>query len=210
MIKMSSQFVLAVLILAGLFGCTQKSAEDRAMDDMIQKSIEEFKHRRIYRTLDPKTLATIADADLEQAIVDYVIAKLDSHHDQEEAVLNRLPKGVRLLWLTWVVEGQVNNGGFNQYYWNTNDVNSEDAVEAFEFFSAKEHAALMKEANRVRANEIDAMQGFKDQGSLEAFSESYKESKLNPIDSRFYRLNEDLSALRISKIRATPELFSGD
>ena len=42
------------------------------------------------------------------------------------------------------------------------------------------------------------------------YEASYDVSKLGPLDERFYGLDENLSALRIAKIRASPELFSGD
>ena len=108
------------------------------------------------------------------------------------------------------MEGEVNNGGFNQYYWNTDDRYSEDAVDAFEFFSATDHAALMKKANGIRTHEAEIMKQHQKQGTLDAFSESYDDSKLGPCDDEFYALTEDLSALRIAKIRESPELFAGD
>jgi hypothetical protein len=176
----------------------------------MEKSLDEFDRRAIYKSFDAKVLAGIADDDLEQAVVDYVVTKSEGRYEQETEVLAALPRGVRAFWLTWVVEAEVNNGGFNQYYWNTDDRFADDAVDAFWFFSASAHASLMQEANSVRAQESGALRKFKDLGTLSAFSESYKESNLGPLDTRFYDLKEDLSALRIAKIRLSPELFSGN
>ena len=72
------------------------------------------------------------------------------------------------------------------------------------------HAALMREANEVRASESAKMAKFKERGSLEAFSESYEHTKLGPLDDRFYGLTENLSQLRIARIRQMPEQFSGE
>lgn len=202
--------ILLASLLGFLFGCAGSSDKDSVMDDAARKMIDDFNRRPIYKSLNPKVLAGVADKDVEQAVVDYVSTKLDRQHDHEKEILATLSMGARALWLTWVVEGEVNNGGFNQYYWNTDDRFSADAVNAFRFFSAKEHAAIMEEANRVRSEELRTIQQFEDRGTLEAFSESYKESKLGPLDRRFYALKEDLSALRISKIRSAPELFSGN
>lgn len=202
------RYILFAVLLSTSFGCAGSSEKDSAVDDSIKKSIDEFDRRTIYKSLDPKILAGIPDENLEQALVDYVITKLDQQYEKEKEILASLPKGVRALWLTWVVEGEVNNGGFNQYYWNTNDHFAADAVEAFRYFSATEHALLMEEANRVRSQELETIQRFKDRDTLKAFSESYEESKLGPLDDRFYALKENLSALRIAKIRSAPELFS--
>jgi hypothetical protein len=160
--------------------------------------------------LDAATLRSIPDADVEQAVVDYVSSQLDGDEDHEAQILKGLPAGVRATWLTWIVEAEVNNGGFNQYYYNTDGRFASEAVAAFEYFGAKEHATLMKEANAVRAAEAAEMRKYKDKGTLEAFSESYEHSKLGPLDDRFYKLKEDLSQLRIARIRQKPEDFSGE
>jgi hypothetical protein len=160
--------------------------------------------------LSPDTLRAISDADVEQAIVDYVIAKIDGHEEREAQIVRSLAPGVRAIWLTWIVEAEVNNGGFNQYYYNTDGEFASEAVAAFEYFGAKQHAALMREANSVRAAEAARMAKFKQQGTLQAFSESYEHSKLGPLDDRFYKLTENLSQLRIARIRSKPEEFSGE
>lgn len=153
-------------------------------------------------------MASIPDEKLEQAIFDYTASKFKGNYGNEEQILATLPPGVQALYLTWIVEGEVKNGGFNQYYWNTNDQFADQAVQAFEFFAATEHAALMREANRLREMERPVMEKYKNQGTLTAFSESYNESKLGPLDDRFYNLDEKLSDLRISKVRSAPDLFS--
>ncbi len=57
---------------------------------------------------------------------------------------------------------------------HTQDKFASEAVEAFEYFGATEHAALMREANAIRAGEAAFLKKYKDQGTMEAFSESYK------------------------------------
>src|SRR2546429_5940440 len=49
----------------------------------------------IYTRLDPAVLSKIPDSELEQAIFDYVITKLDGHYDREEAIVANLPAGDR-------------------------------------------------------------------------------------------------------------------
>ncbi len=66
------------------------------------------------------------------------------HYDNEDLIVAKLPTGVRALYLTWTVEAEVNNGGFNRYYYNTDDRFAADAVVAFEYggLSAHTHGAL--------------------------------------------------------------------
>lgn len=179
------------------------------MEDDVAARLEAFENRRIYKSLDVSTIAAIPDDDVEMAIVDYVHLKLKDRYDQEPEIVRGLSLGARALYLTWTVEAEVNNGGFNQYYFNTNGTFAKEAEEAFAFFGAKEHQALMREANVIRASEASEMAKFKEEGMLEAFSESYEHTKLGPLDSRFYKIQENLSTLRVARIRDNPELFVG-
>jgi len=180
------------------------------VDKDIAASLESFANRKIHTRLDPSILRSIPDTDVELTIVDYVGSKLDGQYEREVEVVSSLSPGVRATYLTWIVEGEVNNGGFNQYYFNTDGKFASEAVSAFEYFGATEHAALMREANSIRALEAAEMAKFKERGTLEAFSESYEHSELGPLDDRFYELSENLSQLRIQRIRQMPEEFSGD
>jgi len=67
----------------------------------------------------------------------------------------------------------------------------------------------MREANSIRANEISALAKFRKENTAEGFSESSDASHLRPLDERFFGLDENLSVLRVAKIRAMPVLFSG-
>jgi hypothetical protein len=158
------------------------------------------------RKVDPPKLASIADDQVEYAILDYVYARMNGHEEAE--ILATMPAGIRALYVTAGVEDEVNNGGFNQYYWNSTGKFADQAVAAFEFFGAHQYAALMQEANRVHAAEVAEIEKFKKQGTLQAFSDSYKVSKLGPLDERFYKIEENLRALRVAKIRAEPALFT--
>jgi len=204
---MRSTILLTCVVCA--IGCSDATVQEQPIDDSMKKAFEDFRNRKIYTSLDLKTLRSIADKQLEQAIVDYVMHKHKSNPD-EDAVLKSLSPGNRALWLTWIVEGEVNNGGFNQYYWNTAGRHSSEAVAAFEFFSASNHAAIMREANVIRKQEADLIKVYEDKNTTKAFSESYEISKLGPLDDRFYALTENLSELRIARIRANPELFTGE
>jgi len=203
-----SQLFASVVVALSLSSCGDKPAE-APLDPKIAASIEAFKNRPIYRELTPAVLASIPDDKLEQAVIDYASHKIGDDYERERRIVGSLPPGVRALYITWWVEAEVNNGGFNQYYWNSAGQFSADAVGAFEFFAASKHAALMRDANKIQALEADRMKQFKERGTIDAFSESYRETQLGPLDDRFYGIDEDLSALRVARIRSSPQLFSG-
>ena len=173
------------------------------MDKSIRQFIDELQNRQIHTTLDATILADIPDDKVELAVVDYVHAKLAGCQGDEVEVLASLPEGVRALYLTWGVETEVINGGFSRYYWKWIGQFAQQAVAAFEFFAAHEHAELMREANRARAEEGAAVGDHGQHEATEEFSDAY-------LEERFYQLDESLSALRIARIRSHPALFSGD
>jgi hypothetical protein len=176
------------------------------MDERIKKIIDEVQNRPVYESLDVKTLAGIADEKLEQAMIDFVDARLAARgaDEDEVQVLSALPAPTRALYLTWAVESEVINGGFIRYYWSWMGQFADDAVAAFEFFSAYKHAHLLREANRTHAEEIASASVQKDAD----MTETYFSTRLHVLEDRFYNLDESLSALRIAKVRADPRAFS--
>ena len=175
------------------------------MDERIKKIIDEVQNRAVYPKLDLRTLSGIADEKLEQAIIDFVDAKLTARGQDEDEVqvLSSLPAATRALYLTWAVESEVINGGFIRYYWSWMGQFADDAAAAFEFFAAYKHAHLMREANRTHAEEVAAAGGHKDT----EMTETYFSARLHVLEERFYNLGESLSALRIAKVRAEPGAF---
>lgn len=195
-------FILVVPLIMLLSGCGKPGSEQSSALSPTSPS------ENVATPLTAETLASIKDEDLEEAVRLHMYERMRGKYENAREALEEFPVGLRAIYLTCDVEGEVNNGGFNQYYWNKSGEFANEAVEAFEFFSATKHAALMREANQVHAQEAAEIQRFKDRNTLEAFSESYKVTKLGPLDDRFYKLDEDLSKLRIAKIRSSPELFS--
>jgi hypothetical protein len=181
-----------------------------AWKDELAKSIEEFKNRKIYKQLTPEILASIPDDKLEQAIIDYVFEKVARRYDQEAQIVRRMSVGIRAIHATWVVEAEVNNGGFNQFFWNSSGQYAADAVAAFNLLEMPTLAQLMQRAIDTHEKEAIRLAQFKQRGSLEAFSESYKENPLNNLDEEFYETAKSLSVTRVAFIRKRPELFIGE
>lgn len=205
------QLLLVPLVISTLSSCsTQPDPKATVISELIAKSVREYASRTRYQKLDVPTLNGIADDRLEQAIVDYVDYKVGGDYASERKIVDGPSPGIRALYITWRLEAEVGNGGFNQYFWNSAGQFADSAINSFEFFNAIEHAAVVREALAVRQAEAQLMAEFKRDGTIEAFSKSYKHSKLAPVDQKFFATNEKLSALRIAKIRSQVELFVGD
>ena len=180
-----------------------------AWEEELAKSFEGFKNRKIYKQLTPEILASIPDDKLEQAIIDYVVQKIVGRHDQEAEIIRGMSVGIRATHSTWVVDGEVKNGGFNQFFWNSSRQYAVDAVAGFNLFGLPALARIVERATEVHQKEETRLAKFKQRGSLEAFSESYKENPLNSLDDEYYEAAKNLSATRVAFIRKHPELFVG-
>lgn len=86
----------------------------------LTNSIKAFKNRKKYKIMDEEILKQIPDEDLLQAIFDYICDEV-IQNDWKNAYtkVKALPKGFQHIYSLWVLEGEVNNGGFNQYFFNS-------------------------------------------------------------------------------------------
>ncbi|MGC4064783.1 MAG: DMP19 family protein [Polyangiaceae bacterium] len=175
----------------------------------LAASLEAFKNRKRYETLNPEILRSVPDADVEQAIIDFIEDRTKLAGGDTRQALDALSDGFRAVYATWWVEAEVNNGGFNQYFWNASGAFACDAVAGFDRIGLPQLARLMERAIAIRNEDAHEIGRFKDRGTLEAFSESYENNRLNDLDQEFYALEADVSAARIRFIRDNAELFRG-
>lgn len=202
--------VLLVTVWAAI-SCSESretmTSDMSEFEEEIRRSLEEFNNRKIYTSLDPDVLASIPDDKLEQAIVDYVVTRIGDDWDNMREIVDGLPDSFRRFFATWWLEAEVNNGGFNQYFWNPYGYWAEDAITAFEAYGADEYAEVTKKAVTLFLSEIDTHTEFRELGTLEAFSESYKHTELGDLDNEFWEIKQQLSELRIAYVRRHPEKF---
>ncbi|HXG65616.1 MAG TPA: DUF4375 domain-containing protein [Blastocatellia bacterium] len=180
-----------------------------SFDDDLDRRIQGFMNRKKYPVLNEQILADIEDDELEQAIIDYVLDKIEGHYDKEYEIVTSLSEGFQAVYCTFFLEAEVDNGGFNQYFWNSSGEFATEALDGLRLIGANEHAALMEAAIKIYAKEEPLHRRFRLENTLEAFRESYKHTRLNEVDRRFYKL-EALSPKRIRYIREHPEEFRGD
>jgi hypothetical protein len=222
-VRFRSSSINCLLVAAALFdaGCkrhdaasglaapapAQRQKPERSPDKLLD-AMEAFKNRKRYLVLAPDILSSIRDRDLEQALIDHIVdVKIGSDQKHDSQIIGSLSPGFRMMFTTWELEGEVNNGGFNQYFFNSSGRFAGEALAGYRLIGAREHAKLTEQAIVTFEREKPTHQRFKKEGSIEAFSESYKHTGLNDIDSRFYKIAEDASKLRIGYIRAHAEQF---
>src|SRR3989344_6355006 len=126
-----------------------------------------------------------------------------------ENTIETSTKGQKAIFATMLVEFEVNNGGFNQYYINTGMEYSKMAVEGFRLIGASAFADLMQRANKIAESRYAPEYLKKLQQNIEDFQTSYKDDPFDLLDKEFYEFpgGEDPKQLRIQYIRAHPEEF---
>ena len=164
---------------------------------------------RRYRDLTPELLRSISADDVGNAIVQHVaIHTEDMDEDERLAAVESLPAGTRAIYSTWIVDGQVNNGGFNQFFWNSSGAYAGIALAGYELMGAEEYAALMRAAIATYESERDTLEKYYAQDTLEAFRESYHHTTLGEIDQRYYSLGDHIYNIWAVFVKTRPELFS--
>jgi hypothetical protein len=170
-------------------------------------ALEAYKNRKRYNRFDESVLASISDEHLEQALLDYLFDRLEGfNHDHDKTFAGLSPQ-FRIFFCTWEVEAEVMNGGLNQYFWNSSSQNAGRVPAALEQIGDPVAAELMREAIRIAVSELPEMAKYLKANTLEAFSESYKHTTLNELDTPFCSQAEGFPALRLAYVRSQPTAF---
>jgi len=178
--------------------------------DDPEQALERFMNRTVYHDLSPAIIESIADDDLEQAIIDYVAWKADADGVTEDALLERLPPAVSAVYATRLVEDEVANGGFNQLFFNRMRNLLERAAEGYRTLEAIEHEGIVKTAIERAVQEAPSLKEAWEARTIQAFSVSYELEIFKDLDAAFNELGrgEDVSAIRIRYIRSHADEMS--
>jgi len=187
---------------------------EKKMTELIsetEKLMDEFWNRIIYKELSLEILAAIPDDKIELAILDYIDTKISDYRVSFD-VISSMPEGFQMVHSTTALETQVNNGGFNQYFYNPSGQYAEMALRSLKLIGATEYYEILQKAieTYMKEKENPELQNLYSQRTLEGFSESYKLTSLSEWDEKFYTLGERLGQLRIDFIRSKPQLFVGN
>jgi Domain of unknown function (DUF4375) len=195
--------------LLKLFGCSgqEKKMTDRESDEM-QKVFEDFEKRPIYKVLTVDIVKNIKDENLEQAIIDNIQTKFNKDFSNEGDVVRSLSKGQKAIYVTWILEAEVNNGGFNQFYFNSSGKLADLGEGAFKTIGAIQFADLVGQANSIYDVTKEDLEKY-DDGTIESFSKSYDQNPLNDLDEKFYKLYKDepLNQIKVKYIRDNVKEF---
>lgn len=194
--------------LTAAFGEDERKEFEREMaglfDDM-RNMLDEFEHRTVHEHLTADILAQTSDKELVLTVFDTLALNAPENLSEAE-YLAALPPEHRAVYALYILAGEVDNGGFNQYFYNTEAEAAAYLGESFELIGAPQYAELVREACRCyRENRIAERYG----STLEQFSASYRNNPLARYDEAFYDLEDEkpLHDLLVAFIRSRAEAF---
>jgi hypothetical protein len=194
--------------MLNLAGCSEegtrgnKNVSKDSLGEQIKNSLEAYKNRPVYKTLTAQAIDTIPDDDLVNAVFDHLSEKLPADVAREYEAVMKWNKSRQAIYMIWQLEAEVNNGGFNQFYYNSSGQYYKYLPAALTLVGAKQYAGLVREANNIFEKENAKITKDQD-GSVEGFSKSYEDNPLNKYDDQFYGLykTENLRQIQIAFIR---------
>ena len=125
--------------------------------------------------------------------------------DYGESV-EKLNEHQKIFFYNQTIEREVNNGGFNQFYFNSSGNFAHEIVESLKRIGAEKTSQIIQEANAQFPNKVVPKDRDERQEVLDQI-----EDKANDIweklDEDFYKYEEDLNALNMGYIKEYKEHF---
>ncbi len=172
------KIIIAAILIISVLGCTNQDSREMGWFRKNNQKVE-FNIEAILKQKD--------EADIVMAIADYLNAKSD--YGSNMAVLTEAQK---VLLMVYDFEGEVNNGGFNQFYFNSTGDYSHETVEALLKIGAVETAEVVKRANSQFPNNEVPKDRTKRQELLITIEDKAK-ATWEECDNKIFRNKEYLS-----------------
>jgi len=196
-----------VSTLLNLFGCSGQTKKNDGkqpnnINEQISKSIEDFKNRPIQNKITEQIIDTTSDGNLLQVVFDNLSERQPKDYEKEYETVMSWNKSRQAIYMIWVLEAEVNNGGYNQFYFNSSGQFYKHLPDALKFVGARKFADLTLRANSIFEKENPKITQHQD-GTLEGFSKSYEDNPLNKFDDEFYKLykTENLHDIQVEFIK---------
>jgi hypothetical protein len=163
--------ISTILNLLGCSGQTKKneSGLSKEMKEQLANSVGAFKNRPIYKELTEQIIDTISDENLLQVVFDNLSEKQLADFEKEYETVMSWNKSRQAIYMIWALEAEVNNGGYNQFYFNSSGQFYKHLPEALRLVGANKFADLTEKANKTFEKENEKITKHQD-GTIEGFS----------------------------------------
>lgn len=150
--------------------------------------------------LSPESLAAVSDDDVESSLVYHVVDHMLGKGAEPDAIAT-WPEGLQAWYITFVVDAEVLNGGFNQLFFNSSGALTPAAPWAFEQIGSYAAADLMRRALELLEQHAPALEAAAGAGTSEAFMATYVDQPFAKLDQQYCQMEEELRSARLRFIR---------
>lgn len=180
----------------------------KEMEEVRVNSVEAFMNRLIYKELTEKIIDSTSDENLLQVVFDNLSEKQPADYEKEYETVMSWNKSRQAIYMIWALESEVNNGGYNQFYFNSSRQYYKHLPDALRLVGANKFADLSEKANKIFEEDNEKITKHQD-GTIEGFSKSYEDNPLNDFDTNFYDLYkaENLLQIQVDFIRKNKKDF---
>ncbi|WP_448137994.1 DMP19 family protein [Sphingobacterium siyangense] len=185
-----------IIMILNLFGCSEPTKQNNSKPSNQTPLTEQI-------------IDTTSDDMLLEVVYDNLFRKLSAAYDKEYEIVLSWNKSRQAIYMISRLEAEVNNGGYNQFYFNSSGQFATALPEALKLVGATKFADLVERANSTFVKEKSKITEDQD-GTVEGFSKSYENNPLNKFDEEFYKLNdvENLQKIQVDYIRKNKKEFT--
>lgn len=173
--------------------------------NLMKKYYDEkhFSYDRFFKKygLTHSIVESIPDEKVVEVIYDYALFCIGDK-SYEDDTLNQLPEPVQAVFLVWLLNGEVHNGGFDQYFFNSSGYFIYETID----FLAKIKACNVQNLTQKALDAVNVI-GF-DEEQYKALQKSqeleYDEEVseiLENLDNKFYDYPDDLDELLLNYVK---------
>lgn len=176
--------------MLSLLGCSGNSNKNdgklsKEAEEKLAQSVQAAKNRPLYKKLTEQIIDSASDDNLLQVVFDNLSQQQSADYENEFETVMSWNKSKQAIYIIWQLEAEVNNGGYNQFYFNSSGQFYKYLPDALKLVGAHKFSDLMKRANHTFEKENPKITQHQD-GTLEGFSKSYEDNPLNKFDDEFY------------------------
>jgi len=136
------------------------------------------------------------DSALEGLLFDHV---LELQRRSPES-LDTLPEAFQAHFIAFLMDSEVLNGGFNQFWFNSPGF-AADAPWALQRLELHDAAVLAHEASTLYESVRERHERAREQGGMDAFMATYKDTPFQAVDTAYIARESDWRDGRIAYIR---------
>jgi len=192
------KIILTLLIVLGvscmLFGKDSgnwKKYESLKKDDY---SINE-KYWKKYKGISKELANEIPAEKLYEVVDNYVAWIIGNSYDTEmDKKLQKLPLAIKYAYLVYTYECEINNGGFDQFYFNSIGYEVFELQKGLEFFGLIKNKMLLDKSLELLKQKIDIKNYYELSSKQELPTEDFEE-EFNELNSQFYDYPEKIEEI---------------